>query len=241
MSTGIFNSTGTFAKRRQHASAPTTQCRSIKVLLLSLFLMSFSHAAHAIDYLIDVVVFENMAAAENVSPGPLYYPKLTSALGLTSDRAESLGFQLIEDDLSLSEEAEKIQQSGSYRLLKHFAWRQPGLDNNAAKAIRVNLGRTMSMYIPDNTDSYTRFVPGSAQPQANRTRKLTTTTVNGSLKVRLGRFLHVDALLVFTDIENGRSYRLTQSRKMRSREYHYIDNERFGLLVRILPIEQANN
>ncbi len=207
------------------------------VIYAAILFVCSTGLARATDYLVDVVVFENMAAARSVSPGPLYYPKLTSAMGLTSDRAASSGFELVEDGLSLAEEAEKIRQSGSYRLLRHFAWRQPGLDNQSSKPIRVNLGRTLPVYISENISAYDKYIPASTQPTGDKTRQLNTTTVNGSLNVRLGRFLHMDVQLVFTDIENSRSYRLTQSRKLRSREYHYIDNERFGLLVRILPIE----
>ena len=59
------------------------------------------------------------------------------------------------------------------------------------------------------------------------------------LRVRLGRFLHVESRLVYHDVEEGRSYRLFESRKMRSRELHYIDNPRFGILTRIVPVENT--
>ena len=55
--------------------------------------------------------------------------------------------------------------------------------------------------------------------------------------MRLGRFLHMDARLVYTDPETLQSFKLAQSRKMRSGELHYIDNPRFGLLTRITPLE----
>ncbi len=46
--------------------------------------------------------------------------------------------------------------------------------------------------------------------------------------------------LVFTDADTQQSFRLSQSRKMRSRELHYIDNPRFGILTRILPVEESD-
>lgn len=193
------------------------------------------------NYLIEVVVFENMAEAKKAARGDLYFPRINSAIGLTSDKAASLGFSLLDDALALDDAAQKIRASGNYRLLKHFAWRQPGLDQKNAQAIRINIGKTMPIYIPDDLKPYKKFIPASAQPEPNRTRKITTTTINGTLKVRLGRFLHLDARLVFTDTENQKSYRLSQSRKMRSGEFHYIDNPRFGLLVKILPLEDAQN
>ncbi len=204
-----------------------------------LCLMLVNTSALALDYTIEVVVFENMRGDKSTGSSKLYFPRAGSAIGLNSDKAAEAGFSLISDNLSLTDAVDKIRASGNYRLLKHFAWRQPGLDNKEAKAIRINIGQTLPVYIPESISAYKRFIPASAQPTPEMTRKLTTTTVNGSLKVRLRRFLHVDANLVFTDIENQRSYLLSQSRKMRSTEFHYIDNPRFGLLIRILPVPET--
>jgi len=215
-------------------------CVGLLLALATLFLCQPTHAQDR-TYLIEVVVFENMAEAKKASPGPLYYPRISSAIGLSGDKAAELGFALVESNLMLEEEAQQIRASGNYRLLKHFAWQQPGLDSKNAMAIRVNLGRTMPVYLPDDLKPFKEFIPASAQPKPDRTRKITTTTVSGTLKVRLGRFLHLDSRLVFTDTENQKSYRLSQSRKMRSGEYHYIDNPRFGLLVRIMPLNPASN
>jgi len=218
-----------------------TALLALSALLLSAMVSTSTAQAQARNYLIEVLVFENMAEAKNASRGALYFPRINSAIGLTSDKAASAGFALIDDALVLDETAKKIRSSGSYRLLRHFAWRQPGLDAKNAKAIRINIGKTLPIYLPDDLKPYKKFIPASAQPQPDRTRKITTTTISGTLKVRLGRFLHLDSRLVFTDTENLKSYRLSQSRKMRSGEFHYIDNPRFGLLVKILPLEEASN
>lgn len=227
------------------APLSTRMLAAVPILVIVLTLATAAHSpqvqAQARNYLIEVVVFENMAEAKKASSGSLYYPRINSAIGLTGDKAASLGFALLDDALTLDEAAQKIRASGKYRLLKHFAWRQPGLDAKNAQAVRINIGKTMPIYLPDDLKPFKKFIPASAQPQPTRTRKITTTTVSGTLKVRLGRFLHLDTLLVFTDTENQKSYRMSQSRKMRSTEFHYIDNPRFGLLVRILPLEEASN
>ena len=97
------------------------------------------------------------------------------------------------------------------------------------------------MYLPEDIAPYGRFIPASAAPRPDRTRAVRSSTVSGTLKVRLGRFLHLESQLVFTDEESGESYRLSESRKMRSTELHYVDNPRFGLIARILPIEEAES
>ena len=225
---------------RLHRLSKTTQFALSALVLISAMFVSKAYAQDR-NYLIEVVVFENMEEAKKESTGALYFPRINSAIGLTGDKAASLGFALIDDAMLLDDEVQKIRNSGRYRLLKHFAWRQPGLDAKNAKAVRINIGRTLPIYIPDDLKPFKKFIPASAQPEPSQTRKITTTTVSGYLKVRLGRFLHLDSRLVFTDTENLKSYRLSQSRKMRSGEFHYIDNPRFGLLVKIVPLEEASN
>lgn len=206
-------------------------------LLLPCLLLFAASQGHARDFLIEVVIFENVSG-KNVSGGGIYVPKSERALTLGGDAAKNAGFEIIEEGLSLEENAESIRKSGRFRLIRHLAWRQPGLDRKEAKPIRISLGGTGTVYLPEDTKRFNSFIPVSQTPQPDRTRAFNTATVSGTIKVRLGRFLHMDTLLVYTDQETGQSYRLKQSRKMRSRELHYIDNPRFGLLTRILPIEE---
>ena len=111
----------------------------------------------------------------------------------------------------------------------------------SAIPILINIGDTLPIYLPDDIKPYDNFIPASAEPTPDRPRMINTSTVNGSIKVRLGRFLHMEVSLVFTDGETQQSFRLSQSRKMRSRELHYIDNPRFGLLTRILPLDDTQS
>ena len=224
------------------ATRPARTRRSPVAALTLLFLMGVgaSPLSHATDYLVEIVLFETRDAG---SPGEreLWFPKVTSAIGLASEEAAAAGFRIVETETGLDEQAAAIAASGRYRLLRHFAWRQPGLDASEARAIRVNVGRTLEMYLPEDISPYDRFIPASAAPRPDRTRAVRSSTVSGTLKVRLGRFLHLESQLVFTDEESGASYRLWESRKMRSTELHYVDNPRFGLLARILPIEEGES
>lgn len=196
------------------------------------------NAARATDYIIEVVVFEHRVADDG-STGGLWFPKVGPSLRLGSDKAIEAGFTVVDTDLTLSANAQSMASSGRYRVLRHFAWQQAGLAAADAIAIRVNLGSAFDIYLPDDLSPYEEFIPGSGEPRPERQREARTTTVNGTIKVRLGRFLHMENLLVYTDGETGKSYRLSESRKMRSRELHYIDNPRFGLLTRIVPVENS--
>jgi len=222
------------------ASRPSSSRPRWLLLLVAIVALAASAHARAIDYLVEVVLFENLAETGDLD-GALWFPKTGAALSLGAEAAVAEGFRVIETGLSLDDDARSIAASGGYRLLRHFAWRQPGLDERAAKAIRINTGSAFDLHLPEDLSPYDEFIPASAAPRPGRERAVRSTTVAGTLKVRLGRFLHMEALLVFTDQESGRSYRLSESRKMRSTELHYIDNPRFGILTRILPIEEGDS
>lgn len=195
-----------------------------------------SGMAHARDYQVEVVLFENVDGRD-LTAGGLYYPKLGRGLRLGSEKAIAADFVPLEQGLSLAENAQSIAASRRYRLIRHLAWRQPGLEEKVAIPVRISLGETLPLFLPESDSDYLHFIPASAQASDTRDRKINTSTVYGSITVYLGRFLHMDTQLVFTDTETQQSFRLLQSRKMRSRELHYIDNPRFGILTRILPID----
>ncbi len=59
-----------------------------------------------------------------------------------------------------------------------------------------------------------------------------STPLDGTIQVSVKRYLHVDLDLL---LKTGRSYRLKTSRRMRSKEIHYIDHPMMGVLVLITP------
>jgi len=192
-------------------------------LLLALLCFAFSPfvQAQAKDFQIEVLLFENLRPG-SAAGATLYVPRLGNSISLTGDKAAELGYQEIAEPTMLVEHAEQIKKSANYRLLSHIAWRQPGLDNASARGIRVFAGRALKIHLPGNYREYDKFVPVSATPSFDGdSREISTTTVSGTIKVRLGRFLHLDSRLVFTDTNAQRSYRLDHSRKMRSRELHF--------------------
>lgn len=213
----------------------TIKC-TIRSAALFLAVICSVTPAHARDYLIEVVLFETLGGKKSTNQG-LYLPRIENSLRLGSESAVANGFLPMEQNLKLTANAASIAASGNYRLLRHLSWRQPGLSDADAKAIRISMGSTYPLYIPDNTDDYPEFIPGSASPTPQNPTQIETSTLRGTLKIRLGRFLHMDTRLVYTDTANARSFRMSQSRKMRSGELHFIDNPGFGLLTRITPLE----
>lgn len=215
---------------------------AVRILTASLLaitaLMLLPGTAWSKDYIIEIVVFKNGSADRSTMTPALYVPRIGNAMSLTSEDASAAGFEIVTENLSLTEQAESIKNSGQYQFLRHFAWRQPGLDDQQARAIRINIGSAFPIYIPENYQQYSDYIPASINALgAEPMRQINTTTISGVLKVRLGRFLHLDSTLAYTEPNSGVTWRLDHSRKMRSRELHYIDNPRFGMLVRIVPVE----
>jgi len=75
----------------------------VHMLTLAMLLFSGSVFAQERNYLIEVLVFENMAEANKNSSGGVYFPKITSAIGLTSDQAASSGFALLDEAFALEQ------------------------------------------------------------------------------------------------------------------------------------------
>lgn len=212
--------------------------RVLSPCLLLIITLLGSNLAQAKDYLIELVIFETRAGSK-LSAGGLHYPKVGDSIRLDTEAAEAAGFRSITEGRSLSDNASAMVSSGRYRVLRHTAWRQPGLDDESAIAVRISAGDPITLYLPDDLKIYEQFIPASSTLAAQWPREVQSFTVTGTIKVRLGRFLHMETLLVFTDPTTGQGFRLAQSRKMRSRELHYIDNPRFGILTRILPLDDA--
>lgn len=218
----------------------SSSARLVKITVTLLTLLMLSGGAQARDFLIEVVLFETVAG-RNLAAGGLHYPKLSRSLRLGSEAAAAQGFLPVEQGLTLSENAQSIAQSDRYRLIRHISWRQPGLDAESAIPVRISLGETSTIFLPDNLDGFDNFLPASAESFADRNQAIEAPTINGSIKVRLGRFLHMEVKLVYTDADSAQSFRLQQSRKMRSGELHYIDNPRFGLLTRISRLDENDS
>ena len=151
--------------------------------------------AFARDYQIEVVLFENIEGRE-MTAGGLYYPKLGRSMRLGTEEAVAAGFLQLEQGLSLADNARSIAASRRYRLIRHLAWRQPGLEEKDAIPIRISLGDTIPLFLPQSTGDYENFIHASADASAGRNRKINTSTVNGNITVSLGRFLHLDTQLV---------------------------------------------
>lgn len=236
------------------------------LVLLLLAVTQFARAEEVRYYDIELIIFESLDTAARQSenwksdinrpipelaieldkpyPGPLspqYDPKLTFK-------------PLAQSELQLLNEEKQLTDSRQYRILLHSAWRQPGLE--AAVALPVHLNRS---FISDTPVQHSVLPADPNMPRVNLPLPVvatqTRTVLDGYIKIILSRYLHADVDLVYstglplapqTVVANPAMeapmtqpifYRLTESRRMRSKEIHYLDHPVLGILLLVTPYE----
>jgi hypothetical protein len=162
--------------------------------------------------------------------------------------------QLGEDQYRLDDKLEALQNTDGYDPLIHIAWRQPGLGPDDAVAIHVHGGvhgvRAHAETPTDENGSTpeTQTTPADAEEEPGLEGP-PAPYIDGTIKLIRKRFLHVEADILYrapyiddpanplTREQWPQAFRLTESRRMRSRELHYLDHPMFGILIVATPYE----
>jgi len=188
--------------------------------LLATVCMLLSAGALAQDkwFQVELIVFERTddygVLAESWQPERGRPPVEESIQLIVADESPSedtgtFAYRLLNPSLySLKDSWSGLRYSKSFRPLLHYAWRQPGLSEKHA--------RWVHLYVPPQGDS--GF--GTAAP-----------LIDGTLRVYLSRYLHVDADLLYQRADVETQFRMQSSRRMRSGELHYLDHPLFGVLI----------
>lgn len=205
----------------------STPAHLVKTSLL--FLMLFcAFTARAEDlYKVEVIVFQHLdpaAAGAEVWRSQPGAPALDQALELSAlasvtpaDTAASASQRagwraLTAAQLTMGGAVQRLRSSARYRPLLHVGWVQP-LDNaDRGAAVHVFSGMTGA-----------------------RDDSISPSLIDGTIAVRRGRYLHADIDLVY---KKDVTARLTQSRRLRSKEVHYIDHPLFGVILSVSPIQK---
>ncbi len=229
----------------------------IRLLIKFFIILSISSIiatqALAKDYIIDIVLFEYVdTQALSDYSDKLYYPVSRNAVSLGSEKANNAGFLLHRSNDKIRSIASKLKSSGRYNLIEHLAWRQPGLAENQARPIRINFGNPVDLYLSEQSIAdrgliqavNARDLAASQAPipesEPVSLEAVQSTELAGTLTISLGRYLHLDTNLVLTKIDGSGSTRMQISRRMRSKQIHYLDNPRFGLIALIIPIDEPD-
>ena len=130
----------------------------------------------------------------------------------------------------MSENMQKLMASESYNPLFHVAWRQNVYGDDDAQAIHITTDKRQPVTTANETTE----------------QKSTNATIDGTIVISLKRFLHLKADLAyinleasnfFSDAEVPVVFRMMESRRMRSKNIHYLDHPKFGMLALITPYE----
>ena len=234
-------------------------------ITLCLFLLSTCAYGEDIPwYTVEMLIFaqaEPAAGATEHWPLDPGFPDLSEAVQLSdASQAEKTTSRLplptpyqrlIDEQLTLTKARKKIDISRNYQLLMHTAWRQQGLDKAASKPVFI---RSSKYPLPPPP----RMRPSSAELQ----QLATVPSVEGTVRMYRTRYLHFEVDLRYfrpsPDAEGSGEFldeevyltekavppthfRLTESRRMRSRELHYLDQPLFGVLVQINPYEVSSD
>jgi hypothetical protein len=173
-------------------------------------------------YDIELVIFENLVAGDNGEVWPADYS------GWFEESLDEAASPKIADrprhwldnaSLRLGAERNAMGKSSRYRPLAHFGWREVVQNRQKAQAFEIPVEKTTRSY------------------------------VDGTVRVAVERYLHLyldlqlhPASQVAAPLSSEPDYevpaiRLTESRRMRSKEVHYFDNPRFGVIALITPYE----
>ena len=217
--------------------------RQINILVF-LLALSICQVTNAKDYIVEMVFFADTGASSqslHISTQPVI-PDLQGAIFL-DDSAHNYGFiPYPQEAFILKNAAAALSKTGRYRILKHIAWLQPGLAKEEAIAVRIHAGKNYRNKFKERSFAQADFSDRSP-PKNHPVNEL-----DGTVKVVLGRYLHVYTNLAYrrpyTVSANalGREYVLADfpiktHRKMRSKQLHYIDHPMLGILVEIRPAD----
>lgn len=213
-----------------------TRTASLITLLLGSSL--FSTQVLAIDYDVEVIIFEHIRDTAVGSSDTLLVPVVRNAQPIPDAPAPGAEIQPI-GELRLLSEVEKIRSSNNHRLLYHGGWRQGAIDQENAPFISIALGQAFNLLV-ESGDADSTYLKGFLDAPADLNldvRQRRSAKLFGGIKVWVGRFLHFDTLLSYTPPGANYSFAFESERRMRSRQMHYIDHPRVGIITKIFPVD----
>jgi len=168
----------------------------------------------------------------------------------------SLVSPLDSEQLILNKEMQNLKYSRKYQLLAHFGWRQPGLNAKQALPVQLLFDQKYELISGEIKIVLSRYLHTKVDINLNeevcRRSKLTAAEKlkaeeisKVKIEVQLNKQQNhqtaqeknsnLTAAPTNKTVCKDESIHFKQSRKMRSKELHYIDHPVFGLLIQINP------
>lgn len=194
----------------------------------TLFALALPNVALAERYRVDLILYgDKTGSGSEVSVRPSL-PDLTRVIELSdSAQLRSAGIEILPDEVfGLSREWRRLANSQRHQPLLRLAWIQKDPPSENGPGLRLRSG--------------TPQVWNSSGAGGARSAELYP--VDGSVRLLMSRFLHLDADLGYTITrDNGElgSFRLQERRRLRRDELHHMDSPRMGLLVRVQKMDSG--
>jgi hypothetical protein len=199
-----------------------TTCKQNLLTTARLFIVALLVAASpavvaaAPTYDVEIIIFRHNVMSD---AGERWTTPATSDLRPTRVFSQDEFTELARDLYQLDGIHGGLRNSSGYSVLLHRAWRQVGYD--AAHAIAYPIHSLAE----NGRDS-----------------------IDGSVTLIRERYLHLDVDLVLTrangaapantgGADSRPAFRLNEKRRMRSREVHYFDHPRFGMIAVVTPYD----
>lgn len=187
-------------------------------------------------YQVELIVFERQSVDDSeVWPEDPDMPDLSRARELTS--SGDAFRPLPASQLKLGGARNRLTATSGYKVIKHVAWRQPGLARERAIAVRLH---------------------SDERPERTATGSPAGPRLDGTVRLILARYLHLEVNLALReqsepayaggaeesmggfgdglDVAAPTIYRMVDSRRMRSGETHYIDHPKIGVIALVTPL-----
>lgn len=148
----------------------------------------------------------------------------------------------------------RLNAAPLYEVIASYAWEQPGLPAETAIPVRIQAGPLLGRESPQDRPEFTpwQITPIASQPPEAPQPPAPIYEVDGTVTLSLARFLHLHTELLYrraTDeplggdhvwtLEGGQFAEslVSERRRMRSREVHYLDHPMMGVIVEVTPVE----
>ncbi|MFB4204916.1 hypothetical protein KBTX_01911 [wastewater metagenome] len=181
-------------------------------VVLALSGLAVSGAALARDYAVEVVVFRQWeASGADGESWPDVPPALPQDVRVSRPGGGPFR-RLASSAYQLSGIRQRLASADQYVVLGHFGWIQPDLAKGRNQWVAVGDGVPAGERIPETPGLY------------------------GMMRVYVSRYLHAQVDLRYRRETGGTVYPMTQSRRMRSDEIHYLDHPLLGVIVQARPL-----
>jgi hypothetical protein len=109
-------------------------------------------------------------------------------------------FSLVEKEgLQLGETASRIKRAKDVELMLHLAWVQPGLEQSKSVPVHIYEGMLEQTALADSADKKVKATVASPQDDPLRLTQMTLPKLDGTLRLSLARYLHLESDLVWRE------------------------------------------